>query len=1108
MTLISSSVPGLLGGVSQQPSSVRFPNQAEASDNALASVVDGLIKRPPTENIAKVIAGDPGIAKVHTIDRGVGERYGVILRNTDVSVFDLTTGAEVQVYDSADDEADASDFAYLTSSDPVADFRAVTVADYTFVLNSQKTTALGSGTNAAEAERAFLFVQQSAYEVDYKVFLKGSADSVEQSVDITTWDGSDSNNVAERRRINITSASEGDWSGSVLGTTFSYSYSDGTPSTTEIGNALRAVIGGIQGVSTSGSGDSFYVDCDHEGLDQRLVLDTAPAQGGLTGGWSQTVITNDSETEKNSLKTSTLASQLASDLDALTNWTATAQDSTVKLEPSSGTIESIRVEDSAGNTYLRRIYRSVDAITELPLTCQDGHVIKVNGEKSSNQDDYYLKFAAEVSSDFGPGRWEECAAPGINTGLDADTMPHSLVRKFDDVSGTVTGTPSAKYFTWAPFTWTDRVAGDAETNPSPTFVGKTIRGLFLHQNRLGLLSDQNVIMSETGLYGNFWRTTVLTLVDSDVIDIGVGHTRVSLLNHAIPFNQRLYLFSDRTQFVINQSPMTPSNTTVVTTAEYENSITVGGVSSGNSIFFPFKTESYGRILEMYPTGESPTSVEVLDATKHVPRYMDGEIRTLSGSTTESLLVATSSNRPNVLYVMSYFEQGKQRIQSAWQRFVFGADTTILWADFIEENLYLMVKRSSSSEEGVFLEKMTFGSGIVDADSTFRVALDRRIKDTDCTVAYSLANDQTTVTLPYNQDPNETYQVVSRAVNGKSDAFNLMSNEEDFSAWTASGVTVTSNSTEAPDGETTADSAASSGSGSDHIKQEVAQAAVIDDYYTWSVHIQKDTSTLPAKIVLELYNVATATTIEKVEFSMDTSTGVLSLTGSMSQGPLGEYDASVLGVTLEDGWWRIKGTLKYFAVDGSGYIVTGTRMTIYPSANPTAKTVVLWGAQLLKNDVIEDYNRQAGIVYGLDSASTNSIVVKGDLSTTPFWVGEKYLMQHQFSEINLKENSATKRGKSVVADAEYYLRHGMIMFDNTGYFRVIVKPKHRDATSQPFTTTVLGKPEGLKDGRSRFGLIGKAEDLKVYIENDSPLPSNLLGVEWTALYNSKSARYAI
>jgi hypothetical protein len=1105
MTLIASSVPSLLGGVSQQPASVRFPNQCEKSDNALASVVDGLVKRPPAEHIAKVVDGDPGASMIHTIDRGVGERYALILRNADAKIFDLTTGDEVDVYDSDGNEADATDFVYLTSSDPVADFRAASIADYTFVLNTTKVAAMSADTNPAAEDKAFLFIQQSAYEVDYKVTLKSSSDAATEVVDLSTWDGNSTDNVTEVIRVTVnTPGGIGPWTGSALGTSWS---AFGGVSSNALANAVSNAIGAVQGVTaaTPGFGLNYFdVTCDHAGLDMRLILDAAPA----TGSWSLTTITDDTETQENSIKTTVLAERLASEINALTNWSASAEASTVKVEPTSGTVELVEVEDSVGNTYLKRIYRTVDAITDLPLTCDDGFLIKVNGDPSAHQDDYYLEFEAEVADAFGPGSWNEAAGAGELQGFDSTSMPHTLIRKFDDGAGAITGTPYAKYFEWATYAWTDRVAGDSETNSNPSFIGKTINGIFLHQNRLGLLSDQNMILSEVGLYDSFWRTTVITVLDSDPIDIGVGHTRVSLLNHAVSFNQRLYLFSDRTQFVVNQNPMTPANTTVVTSAEYENSKNVGGVSVGSSIYFPFDTEGFGRILELYPTGETATSVEVIDATKHIPRFMSGTIKTLSGSTTESLLVATSTNNPNSLFVLSYFEQGKQRVQSAWQRFVFGSDAEVVSAEFIEEVLYLLIKRS----EGLFLESVTFGSGIVDTDGDFRVTIDRRLAETDLTtVAYDAPSDLTTLTLPYDLDSNESYQAVTRAVNGKNDAFNLLSDTEDFSggSWTNTGVDVVRNTDVAPDGETTADSLTASLQAS-NVKQEVAVAPVIGTDYTWSFYAKKDLQGKDAECDITLYNVGTAAVIERIKFNFDTVSGALTLlAGSTSQGPLGEYTTQNLDVKPEGDWWRVSGTLRYFATNGAGDVVDGSRIEIFPIASEdTERTVVVWGAQLLQNNEWEEYNRTAGRVLNVDSTGTNTIVVRGDYTTTPLWIGEQYLMQYQFSEINLKETSSTRRGKGIVADAQYYLRHGTLLYDNTGYFRVLVRPLHRGATVHQFTTTILGGTVGLQDGKTRFSAIGKAEDLDIFIENDSPLPSNILGVEWTALYNSKSARFAV
>ena len=54
--LVSSSIQNLLNGISQQPDTVRLPNQSAVQENGLSDVVFGLGKRPPTEHIKKLSA--------------------------------------------------------------------------------------------------------------------------------------------------------------------------------------------------------------------------------------------------------------------------------------------------------------------------------------------------------------------------------------------------------------------------------------------------------------------------------------------------------------------------------------------------------------------------------------------------------------------------------------------------------------------------------------------------------------------------------------------------------------------------------------------------------------------------------------------------------------------------------------------------------------------------------------------------------------------------------------------------------------------------------------------------------------------------------------------
>ena len=55
MALVSSSIPNLANGVSQQAPSVRLNSQAEEQVNAFSSIISGLRKRPPSQNTDPIV---------------------------------------------------------------------------------------------------------------------------------------------------------------------------------------------------------------------------------------------------------------------------------------------------------------------------------------------------------------------------------------------------------------------------------------------------------------------------------------------------------------------------------------------------------------------------------------------------------------------------------------------------------------------------------------------------------------------------------------------------------------------------------------------------------------------------------------------------------------------------------------------------------------------------------------------------------------------------------------------------------------------------------------------------------------------------------------------
>ena len=132
MSLISEPLASLFNGVSQQPATLRLDSQLESQVNVYGTVEDGLLKRPPTENVAQISATPLSTtAFIHTIDRSVNERYIVVIENNSIKVYDKDGVQQTVNFPQG--------FAYLASTDPRNDFAVISIADYSFIVNKSVT---------------------------------------------------------------------------------------------------------------------------------------------------------------------------------------------------------------------------------------------------------------------------------------------------------------------------------------------------------------------------------------------------------------------------------------------------------------------------------------------------------------------------------------------------------------------------------------------------------------------------------------------------------------------------------------------------------------------------------------------------------------------------------------------------------------------------------------------------------------------------------------------------------------------------------------------------------------------------------------------------------
>ena len=640
MAVVSRAIPTLLRGISQAADSTKQPDHADIQDNANSSPVRGLVKRSGTQFVTTLSSSTVGNVHIQTINRDINERYVAIFSNGNVKVYELD-GTELTV-----NKPDGT--SYLNTSDPRSVIKTVTIADFTFVVNTSITTAMDSAVSPGNITQAVVFINAVSDKTTYSVTVDG----------VTVTDDTTS---------------------------------DSTLSTTQVASDLQA---------------------------------------GLNSG--------------------------------LTGFTIARNGPVIHIKKNDGSNFSIDGNDTQGNTQLTVVKDSVQRFTDLPTVSPNGYVVEIKGDESTNFDNYYVKFVTNNGGTFEEGQWEESVEAGIPFKFNYDTMPHVLIRQADGnfrfarVDGdtyTISGT------TYTLPKWGERTVGDLDSAPNPSFIDGKINNVFFFRNRLGFLTDDNVVLTRVSEFFNFFPETVLSVIDSDPIDVGASHTKVAILKHAVTMGEQLVLFSDQTQFVLTSSSdaLTPKTANVVVATEFESSDQAQPVGSGSSIYYLTKKGSFAGVRE-YITQENIAIKDASNITVHVPRLIPSNIFKLAVSTNEDVLVLLGTDNPNKLYINRWlYGDGFKKVLNSWSTFTFNSAKSIKNIDFVGTDLFMVVEEAN----GTTLEKIPFEAEFREPNSEFEFHLDHKVTEatTGVSIAYNSGTDVTTFTLPYRL--NGSMSVVGR-----------------------------------------------------------------------------------------------------------------------------------------------------------------------------------------------------------------------------------------------------------------------------------------------------------------------------------------------------------
>jgi len=430
---------------------------------------------------------------------------------------------------------------------------------------------------------------------------------------------------------------------------------------------------------------------------------------------------------------------------------------------------TIAVSDARSNADITAIFDKVQAFTELPTIAPSNYQVTIEGDPTNAFDDFHVSFAPK-SGTFGEGTWSETVKPGDKYKIDINTMPHLLVALPDGTfffgpanGSTQSGSINGVAWEVKIPSWGERIAGDTETAPDPSFIGNPINDIFIYKNRLGFLADENVILSRVRSLFDFFPETVTAVLDSDPIDVVASNNRVSILKYAVPYQDELILFSSQYQFRFNaaETILTPATAQITVLTQFEIDTNVRPQLAGGGIIFCQANGDFSQFREFSVRGAGTAlTADAQDLTGYVSAYVPSSVFKITVNDTSNALFALSHKTgfKDRIYVYKYFLRsgsgGVERAQSSWSHWTFAGADEILQVLCIRETLFCLMRYGTK----VFLEKIPVQDRSPEppSGSPYPLLLDRRVSTTNETPTamrvasgtYNANANTTTWTLPF------------------------------------------------------------------------------------------------------------------------------------------------------------------------------------------------------------------------------------------------------------------------------------------------------------------------------------------------------------------------
>jgi hypothetical protein len=755
MAAISQKIFSLIGGVSQQPDTIKTGSQLRVCDNYYPDTATGLTKRPGLRGIRKLTnAVDDGTW--FPIFRDDEEKYIIQFSKAGaLKIWSANNGLQQTVNAVA-----AESIAYATHKSP-DELQTLQINDYIFVLNRTKTVAAGTGTIGAQTPYAFVAINTVAYNSTYNIKL--DATNFAYVTPVTTSTTTPQLNVADIvdglvSAINANVAYIAQGIGNIIyirranNANFAIESKGGNTGTsidsykgvvTSVGQLPKQFINNLK-IKVSGSAETGSDD-------YWVIFKTSDNTSSGAGTWEETVAPGvvfdfNEETmphviireangtftyrqlDEASAAGSTGSTSVAGIVTAVVITGATSGGHVVgeQFAVTGGTgnnlrlqVEKVQTLQSASSTaansstYVQQISttRRIPSGRGYSTVATTTYNWYLNGAQIGSTKSASLNIGNTVYTVNGAFQNisnQLRAGVTINTATFGAISAVSIVQAGQGYTATniVQNTAGDSFTITAVNTaplegdasrlnfWKYREVGDSETNPMPTFVGYPIDAISFYKNRIVFTSRQNVICSQAGDYFNFFASTVITIVDSDPIDLSASTLKPIRLKHAIAAPQGLLLFGDNAQLLLSTTTeaFSPKTAEVNLLSTLSQTDRIAPLDIGSSYMFLEEGEKASSIYEMILDGGNgkPASIEL---TRFIPTYIPAAVLDMQVSQSAGTMAILSKQELSSLYLYRWFNlTGEQRI-AGWFRWMLPG--TIEFFTFDHDILFVVTKHGSN-----------------------------------------------------------------------------------------------------------------------------------------------------------------------------------------------------------------------------------------------------------------------------------------------------------------------------------------------------------------------------------------------------------------------------